>query len=112
MAGHGFDWNRWKPCRHEVLINCWEDAHQNPVLTTTEVVADLVATDGQWTEFLYLPVRNYPTILADADEENYGLPVMNFSADGIANGKYEVIANLYTSSAGRDMRYFYGFTPE
>ena len=53
-----------------------------------------------------------PSILADADEEDYGLPVMQFFRRRHSNGKYEVIANLYTSGAGRDMRYFYGFTPE
>ena len=35
---------------------------------------------------------------------------MRFYADGISNGEYEVIANLYTKAAGRDMRYFYGYT--
>jgi len=107
----GWAWIRLIPADPNPRINCWEDDHQNPVLATTDVVADLVATDGLWTEFLYLPIRDYPTILADADEENYGLPVMQFYSSGISNGEYEIFANLYTSSAGRDMRYYYGFTP-
>ena len=93
-----------------VRINCWEDDHQDPVLVTTENASDLVEDDGLWTEFLYTTGRDYPTILAGADEEDYGLPVMRFYADGIPNGEYEILANLYTSGTGRDMRYYYGFT--
>ena len=94
-----------------IRINCWEDDHQDPVLTTTENTTDLVENDGQWTEFLYTPSRDYPSILAGADEEDHGLPVLRFYASGIPNGDYEILANLYTSSSGRDMRYYYGFNP-
>ena len=44
-------------------------------------------------------------------EDLLGLPELRFYDSGIPNGEYEVFANLYTSSAGRDMRYFYGYTP-
>ena len=59
---YGWAWIRLEPLEAETLINCWEDDHQEPVLATTEVVGDLSETDGAWTEFLYTPVRNYPTI--------------------------------------------------
>ena len=92
-------------------INCWEDDHQEPVLATTVVGGDLIPDDGLWTELLYLPSRDYPTLLAAYDEESSGLPVMRCYDSGIPNGEYEIFANLYTSSSGRDMRYHYGFTP-
>jgi hypothetical protein len=40
-----------------------------------------------------------------------GLPVMNFFANGIANGNYEVYATVYTANTGRNMTYYYGYTP-
>ena len=90
-----------------VRINCWEDDHQDPVLVTTESPADLVETDGQWTEFFWPDSRPYPSVMAAADEyENNGLAVMHFLASGIPNGDYEVFANLYDNSA---MRYYYGY---
>jgi uncharacterized repeat protein (TIGR01451 family) len=92
-------------------INCWEDDHQDPVLITTESTAALVDNDGAWTEFLYTSSRDYPSVLAGVDEEDYGLPVLRCYDSGIPNGEYEVVANLYTSGSGRDMRYYYGFTP-
>ena len=52
----------------------------------------------------------FPAVFAGADEDSYGLPEMRFYASGIPNGQYEVFANLYTSAAGRDMRYYYGYT--
>ena len=91
-------------------INAWDDAHQSPVLATTSIVADLVETDGQWTEFLYVGGRDYPSILASVNEIST-LPVMRFYATDVPDGEYTVLANLYTSTAGRNMRYFYGFTP-
>ena len=30
---------------------------------------------------------------------------------GIANGTYQVYANLYTGQSGRNMRYFWGYAP-
>jgi len=108
---YGWAWIRLVPVEAEEQINCWEDDHQDPVLPTTEVVGDLSETDGLWTEFLYPPVRDYPSILAAVDEDLLGLPVLRFYDSGIPNGEYDVLANLYTSSAGRDMRYFYGYTP-
>ncbi len=93
-------------------IELWQDAHQRPVLATTTDSGDLVVDDGQWTEFHYVsPDRPWPSVMAGADEEDFGLPTMHFYAVGIPNGTYEVIANLYTSASGRDMRYFYGYDP-
>lgn len=91
-------------------INCWDDQHQKPVLLTSTDDSDLSDTDGQWTEYLYTYGRYYPSVLAGVDEEDFGLPVMRFYASGIANGEYEVIANLFTAASGRDMRYYYGYT--
>jgi len=96
----------------DIQINCWEDNHQNPVLVTTTTVADLKDTDGKWTEFHWVSGRPFPSVDAGVNEENYGLPVIRFYTSGIANGEYEVIANLYTSSSGNDLRYYYGFTPD
>ena len=42
--------------------------------------------DGLWTEFLYLPARDYPTILAAVDEDLLGLPVLHFFESGLPNG--------------------------
>jgi len=96
----------------EIIINCWEDAHQSPVLVTTTNPGELSTTDGRWTEFHWVSGRSFPAVFAGADEESYGLPVMRFYATGIPNGRYEVIANLYTQATGRNMRYYYGYTPE
>ncbi|MBN1657283.1 MAG: hypothetical protein JXA93_02725 [Anaerolineae bacterium] len=98
---------RLVPVDNEIFVDCSDDAHQDPILATTSIVGDLSATDGHWTEFLYLPSRPYPSILAGVNEENYGLPTMRFYTTGIANGTYEVIANLYDNSP---MRYYYGYT--
>ena len=91
-------------------IDCWDDAHQSPVLATTSDVGQLVETDGQWTEFLWVGGRDYPSVLASVNEINT-LPTLRFYASDVPNGEYEVWANLYTNVAGRNMRYFYGFTP-
>ncbi|MBE7436701.1 MAG: DUF4082 domain-containing protein [Anaerolineales bacterium] len=95
-----------------LTINAWEDNHQYPVLATTIDPTTLIPgnpgeSDGQWTEFHYIQGRPYPSVLAGTNEENYGLPTMRFYADGIPNGEYQVIANLYDNA---QMRYFYGYT--
>jgi len=93
-----------------LTFDCWDDSHQDPVLPTTTSTSDLHDDDGQWTEFHWVDGgRPFPAVFAGADEEDLGLPVMHFFADGIAAGEYEVRANLYTSGGGRDMRYYYGF---
>ena len=91
-------------------INLWEDEHQDPVLVTTSDVNTLNSNsaNAQWTEFLYTAARPYPSILASALHTT-GLPTMHFYANGIPNGRYEVIANLYDNAA---MRYYYGFTSD
>ncbi len=106
----GWAWIGLVPLSGEVQINCWEDAHQEPDLITTTSAGDLVADDGLWTEFESVS-RGFPTVLAGVDEIDQGLPVMRFHAEGLANGTYELLANLYTSGTGRDMRYYYGFAP-
>jgi hypothetical protein len=89
---------------------CADDTHQDPVLATTQDGGALVATDGQWTEFLYPPSRPYAALFAAAGEVNYGLPEMRCFSDGIPNGTYNVFAKLYTNDPGRDMRYYYRFS--
>jgi hypothetical protein len=105
----GWAWVRLVPVESDdVTIDCSDDGHQDPVLPTTELVADLVPTDGEWTEFLWTSSRPYPSILAAVDEyEEHDLPMMRFYASDIPNGEYEVFANLYDNAS---MRYFYGFT--
>ena len=83
-------------------INCHEDAHQNPVLTTTSNVADLVANDNQWTEFLWAS-RGYPGVFGGYDEN---LPQMRFYGS-VPNGTYTVVAHLYWS---HNLRYYWGYT--
>lgn len=90
-------------------FDCWDDAHQTPVLATTADPSNIVDNDGLWTEFHWVN-RDFPAVFAAAGEAQLGLPVMNFHADGLADGTYEVIAHLYTNASGRDMTYFYGFT--
>ena len=91
-----------------IRLNCWEDTSQDPVLTTTSDVPTLTANsqNAQWTEFLYVQSRPYPSVMASALHTT-GLPTMHFYATGIPNGQYEVIANLYDNAA---MRYFFGYT--
>ena len=112
--GFGWAWIRLEPSPIVppalTTVNLWEDAHQNPVLVTTTSVSELTANmaSARWTEFLYTQSRPYPTVLAGANHTT-GLPTMHFYANGIPNGRYEVIANLYDNAA---MRYFYGFTAD
>ena len=84
-----------------IRIDCWDDAHQDPVLTTTTDPLNLVETDGLWTEFLYTQARDYPSVLAGADEESYGLPVMRFYASGIPNGSRTACITLSCGKSGR-----------
>ena len=50
----GWAWVRLLPVTPpDTTINLWEDEHQDPDLVTSTNPADLVETDGQWTEFLY-----------------------------------------------------------
>jgi hypothetical protein len=94
-----------------VTINCWDDASQSPVLATTTNANDINLTDGRWTEFLYTSGRTFPTVCAGASEyENNGLQPMRFFKTGLANGTYQVFANLYTGDAGRNMRYYWGYS--
>jgi hypothetical protein len=93
-----------------ITIFCADDAHQNPVLATTQDPGALLPTDGQWTEFLFTQSRPYAALFAAAGEASFGLPVMRCYAEGIQNGTYDVFGKLYTNDAGRDMRYFYRFS--
>jgi len=96
-----------------VYIECWQDAFQDPVLQTTTDSSALDEADGEWTEFHWISGgRPFPAVFAGVDEEEVGLPVMRFYAGGVPDGDYDVVANLFTSGPGRDMRYYFGFTEE
>ena len=91
----------------EVQINLWEDEHQTPVLESFTNPGLINYHDGNWDEFDYTG-RPFPSIMAGHNEtENNGLQLMHFHAENIANGQYEVWANLYT---GRHTRHYYGYS--
>ncbi|MFN2154937.1 MAG: hypothetical protein ACK2UX_06850, partial [Anaerolineae bacterium] len=85
----------------EARINCWEDAHQDPVLETVyEVPLDI---DNQWGEFKW-EQRDYPVVIALKTET----PGMIKFYGVVANGTYQVYANLFWKD---DFRYYYGYDP-
>jgi hypothetical protein len=90
------------PTPGPILINVWEDNHQDPVLTTTTNPADLNPTDNQWTEFLWSG-RGYPGVFAGYAEHP---PLMRFYAS-VPNGTYTLVANLYWNHS---LRYFWGYS--
>lgn len=47
-------------------------------------------------------------MFAGPDEELHGLPTLRFHHEDLPNGRYEVIANLYTAGS---KRYFFGYQP-
>ena len=59
----------------EVQINCWENAHQEPLLTTTTNPTDLITTDNLWTEF-YWSGRALPGHLCGLHGNPAALPVL------------------------------------
>jgi uncharacterized repeat protein (TIGR01451 family) len=93
---------------YQTTLDCSNDSHQDPVLATTTDVNTLNynLAAGQWTEFLYTLSRPYPSVMAAASYVGT-LPTMHFYANGIPNGRFRVIANLYDNAP---MRYYFGFT--
>lgn len=91
-----------------ITIDCTNDLHQTPVLTTTADALALDPTDGLWVEYIY-PPRGIRAVFADADEEDHGLPVLRCYAGNLPNGTYEVSASLYTDNRRPSMRYYYGY---
>ncbi|MBE9507530.1 MAG: hypothetical protein IMY86_05720, partial [Chloroflexi bacterium] len=85
-------------------IDCWDDAHQDPVLSTTTNVGDLIPDDNQWTEFLWAS-RGYPGVFAGYDESP---PLMRFYG-AVPDGEYELVAHLYWS---HNLRYFWGYSAD
>lgn len=88
------------PTPAPIRINVWEDGRQDPVLATTSRVADLVANDNQWTEFLW-GSRGYPGVFAAYGERP---PLMRFYS-AVPDGTYTLVANLYWN---RNLRYDWG----
>ncbi len=85
-----------------VRINVYDDANQSPVLATTTNAGDLITTDNQWTEFLFVD-RGYPGVFAGTNETPPTLRIFG----PVPNGSYTLIANLYRSN---DIRYFWGLS--
>jgi hypothetical protein len=85
-----------------VVINCWENNHQNPLLTITTNPADLIPDDNLWTEFFWSG-RPYPGIFAAYSET----PPLFQCTGAVPNGTYMLNANLYWS---HNLRYFWGTT--
>ncbi|GAP13459.1 hypothetical protein LARV_01213 [Longilinea arvoryzae] len=85
-----------------IRFDVWADANQEPILTTTNNVADLIATDNLWTEFLYEP-RGYPGVFASYNEQP---PVERFYAS-VPDGTYTFYAGLYFHA---NLRYYWGFS--
>jgi hypothetical protein len=91
----------------KIVVNCWEDAHQQPVLNTFTNPALLNLRDNLWDEFEWSQ-RGYPGVFGGPRET---LPIMRFYA-AVPNGNYRMRANLYhTGSASNVLRYYYGFQP-
>jgi hypothetical protein len=88
-------------------INCWEDDHQDPVLTTFTNAGLFDDTDGEWDEFLWLGHRDYPGVFAGIPEAADGSLETFHCYGDVPNGTYDVIANLYHS---RNWRYYWGYT--
>ena len=88
-------------------INCWEDANQDPVLTTFTDATQFVDTDGLWDEFLWLGFRDYPGVFAGIPEASGGTLGTFHCFGDVPNGTYDVIANLYHS---RNWRYYWGYS--
>ncbi len=99
----GWAWIRLDPVSRGIVINAWEDEHQEPILETTEEVADLQNDDDQWTEFLLTSNRTYPSVMASVNEDP---PILRIYDTSIPNGTYEVVANLYDGSA---LQYYYSY---
>lgn len=83
-----------------IRIDVWQDANQDPDLTTTTNAANLIANDNQWTEFLW-ESRGYPGVFAATGETP---PTMRFHQN-VPNGVYTLAAGLYWN---RNLRYFWG----
>jgi hypothetical protein len=106
---YGWAWIRLVPVDPGIIINLWEDDHQEPDLVTTTDPGPVDDIDGQWTEFHYVSGgRPFPSVMAHHNEyeSTFGLPLMVSSASDIPEGEYEVFANLYDNAP---MRYFYAF---
>jgi hypothetical protein len=92
-----------------IVIDCSDDLHQEPVLTTSVDASSLVPDDGLWTEFAY-PPRGIRALFADADEVNHGLQPLRCYSDGIPTGNYQVSAYLFTDGRRPSMRYYFGYS--
>jgi len=90
-----------------LVINCSENNHQEPVLTTFTDPSLLNQNDGNWDEF-YWDYRGYPAVFASTAETNILQYGMRFYSSGIPNGEYNVVANLYGAGhLTNHYRYYY-----
>ena len=86
----------------EVVINPWEDAHQDPVLPTQTDPGPI--TPWAWSEYDY--GGTYPIVMGHTATKD--LPVMRFFAS-VPDGTYSVSALLWAQD-GLTYRYWYGFS--
>ncbi len=86
----------------EIVINPWEDAHQDPVLPTQTDPGPI--TPWAWSEYDY--GGTYPIVMGHTATKD--LPVMRFFAS-VPDGTYSVSALLWAQN-GLTYRYWYGFS--
>ncbi len=92
-----------------IMIDCTNDDHQDPVLTTITDPDLLSKLDNVWDEYLWGGYRSYAGVFGGTTEATKGdLEMVHFFGD-VPNGEYRVFANLFHS---RDWRYYWGYTPE
>jgi hypothetical protein len=92
----------------DLMIDLWENDHQDQVSVTTTRMSSLEISGGQPTESLSTPSPSSPAMIAGHNGwEQDSLGLMHFFASDIPNGVYEVWADLYPK---RQTRQYYGFT--
>jgi hypothetical protein len=91
-----------------LMIDLWENDHQDPVLETNTPVPLLETSDVQRIDTLYTPGLSYPAMMSGNNGwEQVGLGLMHFFANNIPNGVYEVWATLGTK---HQTHQYYGFS--
>jgi hypothetical protein len=91
------------PIYQDPIINCWEDSHQDPVLSTVSDPLMLVPDDNEWTEYQESGASVAGIFASPAEDP----PLMRFYGI-VPNGLYQVSAGLFRDS---DYRYYYGYDP-
>ena len=92
----------------DIVIDCTDDDHQLPVLETLSNDTLLDPADGEWDEFWYTTGRPFAALFATTAENAEAMHCFDTS---VPDGDYQVFASLYTANPGRDLTYYYGYTP-